>query len=343
MSNDKRDGFDNLQEQLKSAYRHCNQMSYKTRAAYYNHTGQFLKFYYEKFHGQKFVNVKGKHIRTYVEFMQEKGLAATTVMARLSGIRFSYDIAKGKHRLHDNSELGLKKREIGKENRAWLSQEIAGALELKPDGRIEDFVVVASAYPKNAVQNLINTSDILYVDENKKRTDSWLKARGLQLPEGVTNYGSIGIVTYTDKNVKGQITFDTDKPTKTAMQTALEKAGYANYDMQNSENDTVIVRQTGKNRYYTHRILMPNGTEFVFNDTKKKQSLHPLICLPFRTAREQPSALPLMALYTQIVKMSRGILILTKECLSMKRLKTPLIILWKPVLTVFRGTRQRKS
>ncbi len=128
MSNDKRDGFDNLQEQLKSAYRHCNQMSYKTRAAYYNHTEQFLKFYYEKFHGQKFVNVKGKHIRAYVEFMQEKGLAATTVMARLSGIRFSYDIAKGKHRLPDNSELGLEKRKIGKEDRAWLPQEIAGAL-----------------------------------------------------------------------------------------------------------------------------------------------------------------------------------------------------------------------
>lgn len=99
------------------------------------------------------------------------------------------------------------------------------ALELKPDGNISNFIVIASAYPKSAVQNLINTSDILYVDPNKNRTDSWLSSRGLQLPEGVTNYGSIGSISYTDKNVKGQIVFGEEKNAKTAMQEALEKAG----------------------------------------------------------------------------------------------------------------------
>ena len=99
------------------------------------------------------------------------------------------------------------------------------ALELKPDGNISNFIVIASAYPKSAVQNLINTSDILYVDPNKNRTDSWLSSRGLQLPEGVTNYGSIGSISYTDKNVKGQIVFGEEKNVKTAMQEALEKAG----------------------------------------------------------------------------------------------------------------------
>lgn len=43
------------------------------------------------------------------------------------------------------------------------------ALELRPDGRIENFVKVTSAYPKKALQNLINESDILYVDPNKKK------------------------------------------------------------------------------------------------------------------------------------------------------------------------------
>ena len=99
------------------------------------------------------------------------------------------------------------------------------ALELKPDGNISNFIVIASAYPKSAVQNLINTSDILYVDPNKNRTDSWLSSRGLQLPEGVTNYGSIGSISYTDKNVKGQIVFGEEKNAKTAMQEALERAG----------------------------------------------------------------------------------------------------------------------
>lgn len=99
------------------------------------------------------------------------------------------------------------------------------ALELKPDGNISNFIVIASAYPKSAVQNLINTSDILYVDPNKNRTDSWLSSRGLQLPEGVTNYGSIGSISYTEKNVKGQIVFGEEKNAKTAMQEALERAG----------------------------------------------------------------------------------------------------------------------
>ncbi len=30
----------------------------------------------------------------------------------------------------------------------------------------------------------------------------------------------------------------------------------------------VVVKQTGKNRYYTHRILMPDGSEFVFKEIK---------------------------------------------------------------------------
>ena len=36
-------------------------------------------------------------------------------------------------------------------------------------------------------------------------------------------------------------------------------------------NVGVVVRKTGKNRYYTHRILLPNGSEFVF-DNKKTES-----------------------------------------------------------------------
>lgn len=98
------------------------------------------------------------------------------------------------------------------------------ALELRPDGRIENFVKVTSAYPKKALQNLINESDILYVDPNKKRTDTWLQTLRLQLPAGVTKYGSIGMVTYVEKDVNGKISFDNKKTAKTAVQIAFEKA-----------------------------------------------------------------------------------------------------------------------
>ena len=59
-------------------------------------------------------------------------------------------------------------------------------MELKPQdkkGEILDFAKIASAYGKNNAQQLIDNSDILYVDPNKKRTDTWLDALRLQLLE----------------------------------------------------------------------------------------------------------------------------------------------------------------
>ena len=75
-----------------------------------------------------------------------------------------------------------------------LGYPVLCALELTTDGRINDFIKVASAYGKEShseVQSLINTSRILYVDPNKDRTDRWLEARRLELPVGLTNYDSI--------------------------------------------------------------------------------------------------------------------------------------------------------
>ena len=39
---------------------------------------------------------------------------------------------------------------------------------------------------------------------DKKRTDNWLVARRLQLPVGLTNYGSIRSVTYSGEDVNEQ-------------------------------------------------------------------------------------------------------------------------------------------
>ena len=85
-----------------------------------------------------------------------------------------------------------------------------------------------------------------HLDPNKKRTDSWLEARRLQLPVGLTNYDSIASVTYTDRNVKGELSFG-DHSGKTAMQLALEKAlGTGSSDTSISEKDE---NDTGKERY----------------------------------------------------------------------------------------------
>ena len=103
---------------------------------------------------------------------------------------------------------------------------VLAALELSPQnkqGEIQDFAVIASAYGKNNAQQLIDNSDILYVDPNKKRTNGWLGLLRLQLPSRLTNYGSIGSITLVNRDVNGNLSFG-DGSGKTAMQEAFEKA-----------------------------------------------------------------------------------------------------------------------
>lgn len=108
------------------------------------------------------------------------------------------------------------------------------ALELKPTGKnagIQDFTKIASAYGKRNIQGMLDTSDILYLDPNKNRTNRWLEARlGLQLPAWLTNYGSIGTVTYVNKDVNGRISFDEERG-KTAMELAMEEAKNRKYSI----------------------------------------------------------------------------------------------------------------
>ncbi|MEG1473933.1 MAG: hypothetical protein RSC25_07430, partial [Christensenella sp.] len=114
------------------------------------------------------------------------------------------------------------------------------ALELKPTGkvaRVLNFTKIASAYGKRIAQSLLDTSDILYLDPNKNRTNNWFRAQlGLQLPAGVTNYGSIGNVTYVDKDVNGKISFGEDGG-KTVMELAMEEA-----QKRNNENKSFSIK-----------------------------------------------------------------------------------------------------
>jgi len=76
------------------------------------------------------------------------------------------------------------------------------ALELSPNniGENTNHAVIASAYGKKGAQNFINSSGILYVEPNKKRTDKWLLDLRLQLPSPVTIYGPVNnIYDFSEK------------------------------------------------------------------------------------------------------------------------------------------------
>ena len=67
------------------------------------------------------------------------------------------------------------------------------SLEINPTTRSGkstylDVIKVSSAYTRNNTQNILNTSNIRYIDENKNRVNDWLKVNRLQLP--LPNYQS---------------------------------------------------------------------------------------------------------------------------------------------------------
>ena len=81
------------------------------------------------------------------------------------------------------------------------------SLELLPtshQGVELDNIVVTSAYGKKNIQGLLNRDEILYIDPNKNRTDTWLAVNRLQLPLRITRYGSISSLRYEDGNVKAE-------------------------------------------------------------------------------------------------------------------------------------------
>ena len=98
------------------------------------------------------------------------------------------------------------------------------ALNLQPTNQkktvVLDIIIIKSAYTKNALQNYINENTLLYIDPNKKRTNTWLSLNRLQLPVGENQYGSIRRISYDKNGVKVQ-----NSKNKTLMQIALEKAG----------------------------------------------------------------------------------------------------------------------
>ncbi len=97
---------------------------------------------------------------------------------------------------------------------------VMAVLELAPrssKGYELQNMVIANAYNKGAdvenasieaTQRLIDGSNILYVDPDKKRTDNWLSQNRLQLPLGITSYGPIHNITLVARDSQGNFSAD---------------------------------------------------------------------------------------------------------------------------------------
>lgn len=130
------------------------------------------------------------------------------------------DIIKQTPQVLEDPVMILKSNQVSPKNKGEASRlvlfgevydtegaPVLAALEIRPrlkGGDILDLNIVKSAYGKsNDLKGFIEKSDALYLDPNKNRTNTWLRAVELQLPAVAdSTYGSIGRITFEGKNVK---------------------------------------------------------------------------------------------------------------------------------------------
>ena len=115
-----------LVSQLDRLARHNRQGSFRTKERYYEACKRFCAYLADAYHLQKLENISGKHLVSYVLYLQESGKTASTIKTDLAAIRFFHDkMSKPKYRLPDNHELAveLERRRFGGVDRTWSMTE----------------------------------------------------------------------------------------------------------------------------------------------------------------------------------------------------------------------------
>ncbi len=136
-----------LVAQLDSLARHNRQGSELTKRRNYAAMKRFCAFLADTFHLQKLANISGKHLAAYVEYMQAKGLSASTIKTDLSGIRFFHSkISKAKYQLPSNDELSveLERRRFGDVDRTWSPREFNRFVLTCQEADHEDFAAITA-------------------------------------------------------------------------------------------------------------------------------------------------------------------------------------------------------
>ena len=115
-----------LVSQLDKLAKHNRQGSYRTKDRYYQAMKRFCAYLADEYHLQKLTNISGKHLTSYVLWMQENDKSASTIKTDLSAIRFFHDkMSNPKYRLPDNDKLAaeLEQRCFGGTDRTWSNVE----------------------------------------------------------------------------------------------------------------------------------------------------------------------------------------------------------------------------
>ncbi len=132
--------YKNLLAQVESIYKHSNELSFKTRARYFEATKRFCKFLADNYRLQNFKNVEDRHFKAYVEHLKENNSAAT-IQSDLSGIRYFHRKSGSKNRLSPNSKLALPKRATGVKDHSLLDKELVNIRQWAIEKGRQDAVI----------------------------------------------------------------------------------------------------------------------------------------------------------------------------------------------------------
>ena len=119
----------NLRVQATAIYRKDRHGSEATRKRYYQALCYACDYLADTCNLQKVSNITPTHFRKVVEYWKSYK-APSTIQTEVSGFRKYCGYAKCKHKMPENKELKLPKREPKKYNRGWLLTEYQKAREL---------------------------------------------------------------------------------------------------------------------------------------------------------------------------------------------------------------------
>ena len=161
--------FLSLVTQLDKLARHNRQGSFRTKERYYEACKRFCAYLAAEYHLQKLENISGKHLVSYVLYLQDNGKSASTVKTDLAAIRFFHDkMSHPKYTLPTNSELGvvLERRRFGQLDRTWSGPEFNRLL-----GKAMAETVTTSFLPSTlgAMQDFVSTSASVWTPQRRSR------------------------------------------------------------------------------------------------------------------------------------------------------------------------------
>ena len=136
--------YHSLVAQLDRLARHNRQGSFRTRERYYEAAKRFCAYLADEYRLQKLSNVSGKHLASYVLYLQQQGKSAATIKTDLAAIRFFHDkTGAPRCRLPDNAALGvqLERRRFGGVDRTWSNAEFHRMLGYALAAHRDDYIL----------------------------------------------------------------------------------------------------------------------------------------------------------------------------------------------------------